>query len=299
MENIQIYNLKKNVTFVYEKIVYWKKNLFLLPTGKAGQCFIDEITRILDAWVNGSPVKHIAFKAVMIMPSLLLQKPSKDSKSKDHTKALVRRFKLWTEGHLHELLKECETIQSSLKSTQKPKTIAQLSKKFAEQMQRGNVNSAIKLITNNMQNGILPLDKNTLNLLKQKHPEPAASTEEVLLPDKPETAHEIKYENINAESVRKAALKTRGGSGPSGMDADGWRRILTSKQFGDSSTDLCKTLANVIKKLCIEKDFSNTLEAFLSCRLIPLDKNPGLRPIGVGEVLRRIAGKVIVSALAR
>ena len=32
-------------------------------------------------------------------------------------------------------------------------------------------------------------------------------------------------------------------------------------------------------------------------RLIPLDKNPGLRPIGVGEVLRCIAGKVIVSHL--
>ena len=30
-------------------------------------------------------------------------------------------------------------------------------KKFVEQMHKGNIDSAIKLITNNMQNGILPL----------------------------------------------------------------------------------------------------------------------------------------------
>ena len=35
----------------------------------------------------------------------------------------------------------------------------------------------------------------------------------------------------------------------------------------------------------------------MACRLIPLNKNPGLRPIGVGEVLRRIIGKSVASIL--
>ena len=42
---------------------------------------------------------------------------------------------------------------------------------------------------------------------------------------------------------------------------------------------------------------THTIEAFLACRLIFLDKNAGLRPVGIGEVLRRIAGKVIVLVL--
>ena len=50
----------------------------------------------------------------------------------------------------------------------------------------------------------------------------------------------------------------------------------------------------IVKKLSTDLIETQTIEAFLSCGLIPLDKNSGLRPIGVGELLRRIAGKVIV-----
>ena len=42
---------------------------------------------------------------------------------------------------------------------------------------------------------------------------------------------------------------------------------------------------------------THTIEAFLACRLIFLDKNAELRPVGIGEFLRRIAGKVIVLVL--
>ena len=141
----------------------------------------------------------------------------------------------------------------------------------------------------------MPLTRQTLNQIQLKYPEFKEASQEILLTDTPETIHPIKFESIDVEKIQKAAVKTQGGSGPSGMDADGWKRILTSKQFGKSSIDLCKAFAEVIKKICSIENQSASLEAFLACRLIPLDKNPGLRPIGIGEVLRRIAGKVVVT----
>lgn len=39
-------------------------------------------------------------------------------------------------------------------------------------MKKSNVNAALKLLTDNMQNGILPLNDGMLNNLKEKHPQP-------------------------------------------------------------------------------------------------------------------------------
>ena len=78
---------------------------------------------------------------------------------------------LWHKGALEELFTEANAIQSQLKSTQRSGDIAAISKQFSTLLQKGNVNGALKLLTNNMSGGILPLNDDTLNLLIQKHPE--------------------------------------------------------------------------------------------------------------------------------
>ena len=61
-----------------------------------------------------------------------------------------------------------------------------------------------------------------------------------------------------------------------------------------------KTFALFVKRLCL-KEIRNAefLEPFVACGLIPLDKKPRLRPIGVGEKLRRIAGKTAMILLKK
>ena len=75
------------------------------------------------------------------------------------------------------------------------------------------------------------------------------------------------------------------------MDAELYRRILCSKSFNISS--FREEIAMFSKNLLLKSYDPLLLEPFIACRLIPLDKNPGIRPIGVGEVLRRIVGKVV------
>ena len=100
------------------------------------------------------------------------------------------------------------------------------------------------------ENGILPLNDTTLNLLKSTHVK--VKPIKFLFDDISQSIHKIKYECIDAEVIPNTALRTRGGSGHSRMDADCWRRILTSNSFGQSFTSICMALANVAKKLCVE-----------------------------------------------
>ena len=57
----------------------------------------------------------------------------------------------------------------------------------------------------------------------------------------------------------------------------------------DAVAELVRCLANGIVKW-------TQIKALMSCRLIALDQCPGVRPIAVGEVLRRMIGKVMALA---
>ena len=65
--------------------------------------------------------------------------------------------------------------------------------------------------------------------------------------------------------------------------------------FKPSSTDLSKTITKVAIRIV-----TSHLSFFLpynSCRLIALDKYPGVWPIGIGEVLRQIPGRTTVKCI--
>ena len=291
----------------YSEITRWKRNLFKIPSGKTGKFFTNELTRLLRAYADKSSLERIALKAAMVMPALLLQKPNAKSKAKDHVSLLERRLQLWVKGNLEELLFESRTIQHKLKKaigTQKGKT-KQLSSIFAKMMMQGRVRAALRLITEDYSTGPLSLDtkidpKNPCSLtvkeeLQKKHPaRKDAKKSAILLPESPTiNPHPILYDEIDGDLINRTVLKMDGVAGPSGLDAAAWKRLCNS--FKSSSSDLRDALAAVTRRLCTSYVDPGGISALVACRLIALDKCPGVRPIGIGETMRRIIGKAIAT----
>ena len=104
-------SIVSQVTAAYEQVVHMRKNLFMPPTGNVTKQFINEMTRLINEWNHDTPLGDISLKALMIMPALLLQKPSATSKSRDHTEALKRRMGKWKDGDIQYLLAETHAIQ--------------------------------------------------------------------------------------------------------------------------------------------------------------------------------------------
>ena len=82
-----------------------------------------------------------------------------------------------------------------------------------------------------------------------------------------------------------------------------WKDFLCSKAFGNASLQLCQVIADVAKVLCSEDENPDCLTEYIACRLIPLYKGdtkegkPGVKPMGVGEFLRRLIGKLIIGVI--
>ena len=74
------------ITTIYDEIVFWRRNVFMLPTGATAKRFLCEMTRLINIWNEQvDPLKVVDIKAFMVMPALLLQKPCYKSKSKLHS----------------------------------------------------------------------------------------------------------------------------------------------------------------------------------------------------------------------
>ena len=289
---------------VYEEIIHFSPNLLEVPMGNTGQTFVGMLSTLFHAFGSDSlGSADYAMKAGMVMQQLLLQKPVGKLTFAASTECLQRRIASWNKGAVRELLRESTTMQHQLaehrsrhRGQDGPTTDP--ARKFASNIKQGKLSAAIRQISPDQSVGKLDLDdvigeETVREVLRSKHPpaEPASPVS-LLQGQPPAQPHPVLFTSLDRTAIRRAALHTGGAAGPSGMDSDGWRRMCTA--FEDASDDLCDAVACSARRIATSYINPAALESFVACRLIPLDKKPGVRPIGIGETVRRIIGNAIL-----
>ena len=207
-------------------------------------------------------------------------------------------MRTWLDGDLDDLLLVGRTLQQRIPKSYPRDNQKRLAQSFAHLMFQGKTKAALRLLTDQAKGGVLrlsnPVDeqRTVRDILTEKPPSGQPAHPDSIIKDNPPDVHPVLFESIDASMIRSAALKTTGAAGLSGLDALSWRRLCTS--FKSASLDLCHALASVTKCLCTNLVKPSAI-ASLACHLIALDKNPGVRLIGIGDTARRIIAKVILT----
>ena len=181
-------SFSKAIRDAYAEIVRWKRNIFLLPSGKEGERFIFELSRLFKAFGEASSLEGIALTAASVMPQLLLQKPHQKSNVKEHIKCLERRMSTWLEGDINTLLLEGRVIQQRIRRQHTKDENETLAKSFTKLMRKGNVKSALRLLSKT-QGTLLSVNqpatpdddgKTVLDILREKHPPACDVSDDIL-----------------------------------------------------------------------------------------------------------------------
>uniref|UniRef100_A0A1X7SJX1 Uncharacterized protein n=1 Tax=Amphimedon queenslandica TaxID=400682 RepID=A0A1X7SJX1_AMPQE len=186
------------------------------------------------AYTENSAIECIALKAAFLLPLLLLQKPYRRSKAKDHLPALEHRFALWNDGEFMDLLSEGEEIQRKLSGGARRISGPYLCSSFSKLMLEGKVRGALKLLNNAGSSAGLPL----LPSARVSGSDPPVLVKDMLI-NTPASDHEplcFEFSQIDGGLIRNCFLKMNmGAAGPSGRVLINTYRDDFSLFLGDES----------------------------------------------------------------
>ena len=117
-------------------------------------------------------------------------------------------------------------------------------------MIQGNVNSAIRLLSNSENSGLLTLNESTMQDLHLKHQESKPKYEYLLLEGPVKYMNSIIYDEIDYEVIMKIAIPTNGAAGISSLHSSEWKCIIGSNIYGNVAVDLGTSIAHLAKQLC-------------------------------------------------
>jgi len=276
-----------------------------VPKGTAGRRFLTILTHEFEQVRVGrtsNSEKPLVFVAV------ILPKTPTVRRAKDIRLRLMQRMDLWEQGEYHALVDDTEVEALSRVGTTMSPDEEGIARAFNAKVLSGRLRSAVRSLTNRDGGGVLqPDDKCTktgrpvVDVLREKHPkmrEPPSiggttGAFEQYRDGPPTTVPVI----VTSETVELVAAKLSGAAGLGGTDAVDLRNWLL--RFGAESAALREELANWCNWLANTSPPWAAYRALMACRLVALDKQPGVRPVGIGEIYRRLMAKCVLAVTGK
>jgi hypothetical protein len=286
-------------------IVHLDNKLYHIPGGSIGRQYVDLLCSETTLLAEGT----YSSERLMVFSAVMLQRDRLVRKGIDIRRVLRRRMGMWQDGEFDLLVEEAIRCNKSLRRTTSPKAAeTHLVSVFTKLMLQGKVKSALRWLSDQSKGKVFhPKDvvevKNSqgvmsktsvLEVLKSKHPDPVTPPVSALI--KCDSLPSFSDVEVTGAHIHHASSRVQGSAGPCGSDASHWQDVLL--RFGAHSERLRDAVASLARHLTNSITPWENVHALMACRLIALDKCPGVRPVGIGETLRRIIGKT-VCALTR
>ena len=145
--------MNAKITDCYNKVIYWRRIVFRVPSGRAGKALVCELARLFQGFAEETRIESYALTAAAILPHLLLQKPHVESKAKDHAQCLDRRLELWFKGEV-----EVRYNPTASQGTQAGRQGHSVTRLFCNLMKMGKVREAMHILSEDSKGETLPLD---------------------------------------------------------------------------------------------------------------------------------------------
>ena len=279
-------------------IVRLSGRLYSLPGGAVGRRYVDQLSKE----VSHVSIGNYSSERVIVFSSVILQRDRSVRKGPDVRRVIGRRLDMWQDDKFDLLIQEAVRCDKSLVSKRRI-TESHMSSVFTRLMLQGKVKSAVRWLSDYARGSVLsPMDcvpcstsggqvqnEKVIDILSKKHPNSVMPPKSSLMDCT--ALSDFETVEITGNIIQRVACMMQGSAGPGGCDATHWQDSLL--RYGAHSASLRESVASLARTLANMVVSWSDIRALMACRLVALDKCPGVRPIGIGETLRRILGKAV------
>ena len=278
----------------HRRLVTLTPQLYTCPGKAAGKEFIHQLCEEF----NGVLERKWNSERPLVFCLAMLQKKPGITQSSDIQKCLKHRLEEWKSDKHKALVETTERLMlAAMKNSQGGTTQEERLKKYNQLMLLGNPRSAVRYLTDREGGGVLEPhipsgkgDQTVEEALKSKHPATRKPGEDAF--QLYENIPELLNLDLNDKTVEKVARRLSGGAGLGGVNSAFLKQILL--RHGAASRRIRRTMASFAEWMANSYPPWAAYRALRMGRLIALDKSPGVRPVGIGEIWSRLIAKVIL-----